>query len=158
MRDLAHARRTRDPRTAERDDFAKDAWRMTETPPGNNHGAAEAREISASVKARPSPLSNEDELEQAHVALEDMERHLERLAHENEQFQAQVRDEQHRRQAAEQRLRELDEALSAMTRKKDAQIELLHEKLATTLEELSVMSEELSGAKEMLEGKAQPSR
>ena len=89
------------------------------------------------------------ELEQARVALEDMDHRIAELAVANGTLQERLASETRRRELAERELQNLRasmEAASAAPAEGDA----LRQQLSTALEELHVMAEELSAAQDAL--------
>lgn len=89
------------------------------------------------------------ELEQALVAVEDMDQRLMEFADANSELQARLTDETQRRIAAELRVDQILEKARARELE-SAEDPAMREELSVTLEELQVMQEELQAAHEAL--------
>jgi len=89
------------------------------------------------------------ELEQARVALEDMDHRLAELAIAHDELQQRLADETRRRELAERQLRDLKASMAATSAAPD-EGDALRQQLSTALEELHVMTEELSVAQDAL--------
>lgn len=90
------------------------------------------------------------ELEQARVALEDMELKLAELGAVNAGLRAHLEQETTAREALEERLRQLRTAQITPSSPASSEI-VLRQQLSTALEELHVMAEELTLAQEALQ-------
>jgi prefoldin subunit 5 len=92
------------------------------------------------------------ELEQAHVAIEDMSERLAELARANEELTARLKEEARLRALTELQLRDLRERPSACNNAGLAEGAALRQELSVALEELQVMQEELQAAHDALSG------
>lgn len=89
------------------------------------------------------------ELEQARVALEDMDARIAELSVSNGELQDRLRDEVRRREEMEREVQHLRETVVAAP--SESPVELaLREQLGTALEELHVMAEELALAQDAI--------
>ena len=87
------------------------------------------------------------ELEQALVAIEDMEQRLTQLTEENVKLRAQFAEQVRQRAVAE---RKAEQLLQEISKPRDTEELPLRHELSVTLEELQVMQEELQIAHEAL--------
>jgi DNA anti-recombination protein RmuC len=95
------------------------------------------------------------ELEQAHVAMEDMSERVSELARVNEELAAKLKNEARLRALTEMQLQELREQAQSHGSAEQADGAALRQELSVALEELQVMQEELQAAHDALSG-AQP--
>jgi hypothetical protein len=89
------------------------------------------------------------ELEQARVAMEDMDDRIVELARANEELTGKLEHELRLREETEQQLLELRSKMSDRTRG-DAEKEMLRHELSMAIEELQIMQEELQAAHDEL--------
>jgi chromosome segregation ATPase len=94
------------------------------------------------------------ELEQAHVAMEDMSERVAELVRANDELAAKLKEEACLRAAIEAQLRELREHTGPRPERTDDAA--LRQELSVALEELQVMQEELQAAHDALSIARQP--
>jgi chromosome segregation ATPase len=92
------------------------------------------------------------ELEQAHVAIEDMSERMAELARANEELTAKLKEEARLRALSEGQLRDLRERARSTPGAEQADDGALRQELSVALEELQVMQEELQAAHDALSG------
>jgi chromosome segregation ATPase len=90
------------------------------------------------------------ELEQAQVALEDMDHRLAELGRANAGLSERLAEQSRLRQEAEHRAEQLREEIALMKERETAVEAQLRNELSVALEELQVMQEELQGAHDAL--------
>lgn len=86
------------------------------------------------------------ELEQAHVAMEDMNDRIAELARANEELTDRLNHEQRLREETERQLQKLPSGLT----QDDGEKEMLRHELSMAIEELQIMQEELQAAHDEL--------
>jgi DNA repair exonuclease SbcCD ATPase subunit len=128
---------------------------------GNNstHGGAAASGITARAAvtdplAEPLQVDGVDErmraeLEQAHVAMEDMNDRIAELARANEELTDRLQHEMRRREETEQQLLELRSEVPDR-KPDDGEKDMLRHELSMVIEELQIMQEELQSAHDEL--------
>jgi len=118
---------------------------------GNNrtHADATASGITAPLHVDGVDRRMRAELEQAQMAMEDMNDRIVELARANEELTDKLQEEMRLRQEVEQQLVEL-RSKSADRRPEDAENDMLRHELSMAIEELQIMQEELQAAHDEL--------